>query len=235
MTLSATRQAEIERFVSAASTQEIGELRSKAELTLHRLNELSSQKLLDAAENEAVHIAIEFLVRIESRDKGGGWWFRLKRRTQLVQTYFGNGNAISAFAIKGEANDRAVRLKTLIDLAAKYLDLSTDALVEAVRRDFPGSQSNVDGDCAGFVFSGAPEFQFFINGIDKEKPARSIMVMGRGELTGYTLYGNEGGATWFSTACKGPLTDATGAAKKLAKTMQVKFGIEDFSRHALDW
>lgn len=113
--------------------------------------------------------------------------------------------------------------------------MSNEALTEAMLRDFPERQSRVDDDCAAFVYSGSPEFQFFIHGINKDKQARSIMVVGRGELTGFTLHGNDGGTSWFSTASNGPFTEATGAARKLARTMQSKFGIEDFSRRALNW
>ncbi len=230
MPLSAGEQAEVERCVKAASNDEMVELRGAAEQTLQQLSEVARQKIFDAAESKAADSAIEFLVRIEVREKGGGWWFRLKRRAQLVQTYFGSGSAVTSFAIKSEANDHAVRLKTLTEMAARYLDLPADTLREVLARDFSASQ--ISGDSFGFVYRTSPEFEFRISGIGKEKSARSIMVMGRGELTGYTLYGNDGGTLWFSVASDGPFSVATGAAMKLAKTMQAKFDIDDLSRLA---
>lgn len=235
MALSSAQQIAIEHYVNSASPEELAELRGSAEADLHAINGLMSQKVLSKAENQVAEAAIEALVRIECRENGKGWWFRLKRRTQLLQTFLGNGNTATGFAIKGEVNDRAVQLKTLVDMAKRYLDLPTDALNAAVQRDFPGQQSAVENDCATFVYPDAPEFQFYINHTDLEASKRSLMVRGRGELTGYVLHVNDGGTNWFSVASDGPLTSATGAARKLAKTMQTKFGIDDLSRLAIKW
>ena len=230
--ISASQHAYVEQLVLRATQAELDRLRSDAEDTLHHINHLIGRQILTAKETQAVHLAIEFLVRIECRQNGRGWWFRWRRRMQLVQTYFGNGSAITSFAIKEQASDSAVRLKTLAGMASRYLAMPSDELAQALVRDF---QAPAHGDSTGFDYPEAPEFHFIISGIDKDAAKRSLMVIGRGELRGYTLHCNDGGQRWFSVVANSPFSEATGAAKKLAKTMQSKFGVEDLSRLAVNW
>lgn len=230
--LSGAKQAYIEDMVRTASPEQLSELRHNSEITLHEINRIAGRKVLSREEDEAFEVAIETLVRIEARENGKGWWFRAKRRAQLVATYMGSGGAIQGVGIKGVSSDHAVRLKTLMDLVvSKYLDMPTDELSSAIQRDFPSGQSAVENYTVTFVFSGTPEFQFYLDRTNELRALRNVRAMGRGELTGFTLFVNDGAERWFSLAKDGVFSAATGAAKALAKAMEKKYGIDDLSRY----
>lgn len=228
MPISSSEHAEIERVVSALGPDELREMKSTAESMLHEINYQHSRKLLDKADSKAADYAIEILVRLECREKGGGWLFRAKRRVQLAQTYFGTGNAAASFAISADINDFAVRLKTLTELVVrKYIPLSQHSLTAAINADFGEGYSFVDASYAMLIFKDVSQFKFRISDIDKELAKRSLTVQGKGELAGYTLHGYDGATQWYSATSNSMSYDATGAAKTLAKTMQSKFGILD--------
>lgn len=89
MPITSSEHDQIQRMIDAASPQQRAELKSNAEATLGQVNVLMGQKALPREEGKAAGIAIEILVRLEAAEKGGGWWFRTKRRLQLVQMYLG--------------------------------------------------------------------------------------------------------------------------------------------------
>ena len=90
MPLSATDQQQVQDLIDAASPEQRREMKSEAEATLGQVNTLMGQKLLSRDENKAMEIAVEMLVRIDATEKGKGWFFRSKRRLQLVQMYLGS-------------------------------------------------------------------------------------------------------------------------------------------------
>jgi hypothetical protein len=89
MPLSTSDQIAIQRTIEHASPERWRELIDEAEQTLARVNALLGTKALSNEERRAGEHAIEVLVRIEAVEKAGGWWFRAKRRVQLVQMYLG--------------------------------------------------------------------------------------------------------------------------------------------------
>lgn len=86
MSTSGAEQQEIQAMIDASSTDDLKALKAKAEATLAFVN-LNMDRLLTADESKAADVSIEILVRIEATEKSGGWWFRTKRRMQLVQLY----------------------------------------------------------------------------------------------------------------------------------------------------
>ena len=90
MPTSPLEQAEIQRAIDEADSAALDFLRHEAESKLHELNFVAGRKLLDKSERRAVDLAIEMLTRIDAVANGGGWWYRTKRRAQLVQMYFGS-------------------------------------------------------------------------------------------------------------------------------------------------
>lgn len=90
MPTNSAEQQQIQQLIDAASAQERLEMRANAEATLTQVNVLMGQKILSREENKASDIAIEILVRLEDLERGPSWWFRTKRRLQLVQMYLGS-------------------------------------------------------------------------------------------------------------------------------------------------
>ena len=88
MSVSHAEHQEIQAMIDASSSDGLKDLKAKAEATLAHVNEHMS-RMLTADERKAADVAIEILVRIEATEKSGGWWFRTKRRMQLVQLYLG--------------------------------------------------------------------------------------------------------------------------------------------------
>ena len=89
MPLSMSSQDEIQALIDNSSKDEIEELVRNAENTLQEVNILSGQKFLSGDEKKSAEIAVETLVRVESTEKNKGWWFRTKRRLQIMQMYMG--------------------------------------------------------------------------------------------------------------------------------------------------
>jgi hypothetical protein len=90
MATSSIEQTRIQRMIRAASEQERSAIKATAEATLAQINLLMNTKVLSAEERKAADVAIETLVRLECEERGGGWWFRTKRRFQLLQMYLGS-------------------------------------------------------------------------------------------------------------------------------------------------
>lgn len=89
MPASAAEQQRVQDLVDAADAQQRQELRQQAEERLLNLTGIMSSRLLTAEESKAADIAIEILARLDCLANNGGWWYRSKRRMQLVQMYMG--------------------------------------------------------------------------------------------------------------------------------------------------
>lgn len=90
MGLSLADQDVVQAAVESASREELQTYRDNSERALVHLQSLARAKLLSAEEKFAADLAVEYIARIEANEQSGGWWFRAKRRVQLVQMYFGS-------------------------------------------------------------------------------------------------------------------------------------------------
>lgn len=89
MPLTSREHEAVQREVDNADQQQRTELKVDAELVLSNANTFSQSRKLLAHERKAFEMAVEVLVRLEATEKNKGWWFRAKRRLQLVQMYLG--------------------------------------------------------------------------------------------------------------------------------------------------
>lgn len=89
MPMSSRDHDAVEALVSSSSIEERAQLKISAEQMLLTLNN-SMGRWHTEEERKAAEYAIEILVRIEASERNAGWWFRAKRRLQLVQMYMGN-------------------------------------------------------------------------------------------------------------------------------------------------
>lgn len=90
MPISAHEQNLVQVEIDMASETERKVMRERAEEILADANFVSGSRLLSHEESHAAEIAIEYLTRLDAIRLGKGWWFRTKRRMQLVQMYLGN-------------------------------------------------------------------------------------------------------------------------------------------------
>ena len=44
----------------------------------------AQRSVLSADDMQKMHVAVEYMVRIEGRQQGTGWWYRARRRPQLM-------------------------------------------------------------------------------------------------------------------------------------------------------
>lgn len=134
------------------------------------------------------------------------------------------------FLIKGEVNDDAVKLKTFAEMAVKkYANVSFNEAKKIVESDFMESARYIDSNQCNFYYEELPEFQFSLDrGLD-EVPL-TLSVFGKGKYAGFMLQAIKGGDTWQCSTHDGIAYRATGGAKKLAQTMEKKFGFRDFSK-----
>jgi hypothetical protein len=89
MALSSAQQDHVQNIVDAATADERQQLTLNAEMTLLEINSVAATRVLDRQERVEAEYAIEMLVRLEATENQKGWWFRSKRRIQLVQMYLG--------------------------------------------------------------------------------------------------------------------------------------------------
>lgn len=85
--LSSQEQCQIQHIINVATAEQREELRLESQNTLINLNWLMGQKLLEKEEKKAGEIAIEMIVRLEATEKGKGFFFRTKRRVQVLCQY----------------------------------------------------------------------------------------------------------------------------------------------------
>lgn len=87
--LSSAEQTQIQSLLDGASPDERMCLRAEAEDTLGYVNRLMGRTRLSPEDNKRAQVAIEILTRLDANERGGGWWYRTKRRIQLTQMYLG--------------------------------------------------------------------------------------------------------------------------------------------------
>jgi len=85
--LSTSEQLKIQDMIENASTEQLRQMRSDAEVILLTIN--SDQRLWTSQEHKFVNYAVEVLTRIDAKSTGGGWWYRTKRRPQIIAMYLG--------------------------------------------------------------------------------------------------------------------------------------------------
>jgi hypothetical protein len=86
--LNGKEQRKIELVVEKATQGERENLKKDAEETLSRYAETVNFKYLDSNEANELYSAVEILVRLECLEKGKGWWYRAKRRPQIMKSIF---------------------------------------------------------------------------------------------------------------------------------------------------
>ncbi len=87
MPVSGMDQLEIQKMVENASKEERLDMFRECENSLSHARLLMGQKKLSKEENYHTDSSIEIILRIEALEKGKGWWFRTKRRPQLILKY----------------------------------------------------------------------------------------------------------------------------------------------------
>lgn len=90
MPTTTAEQGMVQALIDAATKEERQHLRVEAEATLAEINVLMGQKLLSREESKASDIAIETLTRLDATEQNKGWWYRARRRVQLIQMYLGS-------------------------------------------------------------------------------------------------------------------------------------------------
>ena len=87
--LSGKQLDELQAMVDSSDAAELEELFRESEEILTRINAMLDVGPITQEQKFLALSAIEIITRIEQRQRGGGWWFRTKRRMQLVQMYLG--------------------------------------------------------------------------------------------------------------------------------------------------
>lgn len=88
MSLSGAEQASLQEEIESKDIDEKFQMRIKAENFLFDINSIMDQRKLTNEELRRSEIAIEIIVRIEAAEKNKGWFFRVKRRVQLVRSLY---------------------------------------------------------------------------------------------------------------------------------------------------
>ena len=83
-TCSTEAQAHIQAQVAVMTLEETQIMYAAAAARLMKMCMLGRVKLASDDEVQEALQAVEMMVRIEGRQGGGGWWFRAKRRPQLM-------------------------------------------------------------------------------------------------------------------------------------------------------
>jgi len=87
--LSSSDQLAVQQLIDSSTEGELASLRQRAESSLAEANTISAVRLLSREESKAVNYAVEVLTRLDAKACGGGWWYRTKRRPQIVAMYLG--------------------------------------------------------------------------------------------------------------------------------------------------
>jgi hypothetical protein len=88
MAIGPAKQAAIEQTVLQLTHDQREAFLEYAKVRLDWLGARARTVLLSAEESAEVDELVEAVVRIEAIEGGKGWWFRAKRRAQLVHEYF---------------------------------------------------------------------------------------------------------------------------------------------------
>lgn len=218
----------VKNLVQNASETERSALKKDAETILLQANTIMKQRILSSGEFKVAALAIEVLVRLEGQQSGKGFWFRLKRRSQLRQLYLDLGTADPfGFSITKEINNDAVKLKAVTQIiSSRYCNLECSILKEALLSDFPKEQVYIDSHYATFYYMELSYFKFILNFYSNGNNFPLFLtVQGIGKYTGFMLHLN--GDRMFTSVKDYIIVSATGSAKKLAKVMKREFGVGD--------
>ena len=130
------------------------------------------------------------------------------------------------FFINNEVNEDAANLAAITELVfSRYCNLKYSKLEKALANDFLNCQVYIDKDGANFYYKKLPYFQFLLSMTpNKEKLPLFLSVLGKGKYAGFGLHVND--QHWSYSVKDAILFNATGGAKKLAKIMNKKYGVE---------
>jgi hypothetical protein len=103
MSLSAAEQRRIQRTIDAASVWERRRMQEDAEATLAQLRDVMRRGPLPKDRRKAGEVALEVLTRLEATHLEQGWWYRLKRRLQLVSIHLGTANVAALVVLAAPA------------------------------------------------------------------------------------------------------------------------------------
>jgi hypothetical protein len=98
MSLSAAEQRRIQSTIDASSMWERRRMQQDAEATLAQLRAVMRDGPLSEDQRKAGEIALEMLTRLEATHLERGWWYRLKRRLQLLSIHLG-ATKVATFVI----------------------------------------------------------------------------------------------------------------------------------------
>jgi len=134
------------------------------------------------------------------------------------------------FLIRGEINDDAVRVMTLMQLAmTKYGTAARDELTAQIRSDFESTHCDADSYRVTFCYKELEEFLFSFDIADPSDRERTLSACGRGKYTGINIYAGSKN-DWFCTVEGGIGFHPTRGAKVLAKALAKKYGIPDMTQ-----
>ena len=88
--LTTIHQHVVQDVVATASTEHLRRLCHAADAALRALSAKLSVGKLTEQEYLEVAVAVETLVRVEGRATGGGWFFRFRKRSQVLKRYLQN-------------------------------------------------------------------------------------------------------------------------------------------------
>jgi hypothetical protein len=85
MALSVAEQQEIQRLIDGATKEQRDEIRRTA---VQDLRELSKYGTLGGGSTEDIDLNAELLTRLDATELGKGGFYRMRRRFQILNTYF---------------------------------------------------------------------------------------------------------------------------------------------------
>ena len=134
------------------------------------------------------------------------------------------------FLYKGIVNDDAVTLRNLVNKSIKkYSGLSPSDIRRAVAVDFVEPYKLIDEHQVFFTYEELPEFDIGYTRLKDDAEFQELSVIGKGKYTGFQLHA-QSESDMNCWAISGAAYRVSGAAKSLAKTMERKYGVDDFSR-----
>jgi hypothetical protein len=131
------------------------------------------------------------------------------------------------FLIGAEVNDDAVKLKTLIDMArAKYAAMADGELRTAVATEFDKNHYRLESEAVTFVYPELEEFLITLDSKPQSTGPRSVSALGRGRYAGVMIQVMPDG-DWFCVVKGGMAYEPTGGARKIARVLTKKYGVQD--------
>lgn len=88
--LSTSEQIAVQQLIDSSTPVDLEIMRHEAERTLALANMEAGARILSSPARKAVNYAVEVLTHLDATRCGGGWWYRAKRRTQIIAMYLDN-------------------------------------------------------------------------------------------------------------------------------------------------